>query len=95
MVERPLPGAFAAIAQQHFALPPRTAPTPPPRERDQKPAAWHSKATEKPAFRTALVSLALDDERQVMALGTTLRGLVSKLVRDLPYTNHTTRGGAQ
>ena len=56
LVERSLRGAFAAIAQQHCALQPRTAPTPTPRVRDQKPAAWHSKATEKPAFRAALIS---------------------------------------
>ena len=30
--------------------------------------------------------------RQVMALSSTLRGLVSKLVRDPPYTNHTAGG---
>ena len=30
-----------------------------------------------------------------MALSTTLRGLVPKLLRDPPYTNHTTGGGAQ
>ena len=43
---------------QHCALSPRTAPISSPRERDQKPAAWHSKATstEKPAFRAAFVS---------------------------------------